>query len=266
MSGSGNIQQPLSERLKDLLSGCTFETNRVGHSGSAVYRVNGFKGGAAYLKISPSEWDTTLRSEMEALSWLSGKAPVPELLFYEQVNGMDYMLTSEVIGQDASREAHLSKPDQLVRLYAEGIKLLHSLPIEGCPLDQSLRHKLAEGERRVREGKVDEADLEEENEQRKPIDIYSQLLEKRPTHEDLVFTHGDYCLPNIIIDGNRIAGFIDLGRAGVADRYQDIALAIRSLRHNYGSDRYKSAFIEAYGIGELDEDKVDYYILLDELF
>ena len=40
------------------------------------------------------------------------------------------------------------------------------------------------------------------------------LLRKRHDEEDLVFTHGDYCLPNVIIDGEEVAGFVDWGRAG----------------------------------------------------
>lgn len=133
-------------------------------------------------------------------------------------------------------------------------------------MDRSLKRKLELGERRIEEGKVDEDDLEEENDQRKPSDIYRELLDAKPKHEDLVFAHGDYCMPNVIIDENRLAGFIDLGGAGIADRYQDIALAIRSLRHNYRSDEYKSLFMAYYGLSEWDEEKIDYYILLDELF
>ena len=38
---------------------------------------------------------------------------------------------------------------------------------------------------------------------------------------------------NIFVKENEISGFIDIGKMGPADRWQDIAIAIRSLKHNF---------------------------------
>ena len=75
------------------------------------------------------------------------------------------------------------------------------------------------------------------------------------------------------IDGGRISGFIDLGDMGVGDKWRDIALCYRSLKWNaegaYGGKVYPGIraemLFDALGIAP-DEDKVQYYILLDELF
>jgi aminoglycoside phosphotransferase len=83
--------------------------------------------------------------------------------------------------------------------------------------------------------------------------------------EDLVFTHGDYCLSNIMISDGEVSGFIDWGRGGVADRYQDLALAIRSIIYNFGKE-HVPLFLDAYGVKELDEAKIYDYQLLDEFF
>ena len=92
--------------------------------------------------------------------------------------------------------------------------------------------------------------------------------------EDIVLTHGDCCLPKILAEDSRINGFIDLGKMGPADRWQDIAIALRSLEHNF-SGKYTAGkacpgyesqmLLDELGI-EMDEERNKYYRLLDELF
>ncbi len=66
-----------------------------------------------------------------------------------------------------------------------------------------------------------------------------------------------------MIDRDEISGFVDWGRAGVADRYKNIALVARSLERNTGED-LTLTFFEAYGLSSPDADKIEYYKLLDE--
>ena len=65
-------------------------------------------------------------------------------------------------------------------------------------------------------------------------------------------------------DGDRIAGFVDVGRAGVSDRYRDLALAARSIEYNLGSE-YVAPFFATYGV-EPDPRRTAFYRLLDEFF
>ena len=108
---------------------------------------------------------------------------------------------------------------------------------------------------------------------RNPEELLGWLEANRP-EEDIVFTHGDFCLPNVFVQNHRISGFIDLGKMGPADRWQDIAIVLRSLNHNSvgfynGGKKYfdftNQMLLDELGI-EMDYDKYRYYILLDELF
>jgi kanamycin kinase/aminoglycoside 3'-phosphotransferase-2 len=85
--------------------------------------------------------------------------------------------------------------------------------------------------------------------------------------EHLVLTHGDYCLPNVLLDSAtlRISGFIDLSRAGLADRYQDKALATRSLAYNWGPG-HEQALWKTCGLDKPDQEKLSFYLALDEFF
>lgn len=95
---------------------------------------------------------------------------------------------------------------------------------------------------------------------RRAASLWEEPLASGPADDDLAFTHGDYCLPKIILYSGcpvqtvRVSGFIDLGRAGVADRYTDLALCAGSIGSNLGPERVKP-FFEAYRLAEVDRAK-----------
>ena len=66
--------------------------------------------------------------------------------------------------------------------------------------------------------------------------------------------HGDYCLPNIILDDWRFSGFIDLGHSGVGDRHVDIFWGTWTLNRNLHTHKYRQRFVDAYGREKVDED------------
>jgi len=65
-------------------------------------------------------------------------------------------------------------------------------------------------------------------------------------------THGDFTPANILI---LPTGIRDLGRLGVADRYQDIALALRHLDGDFGP-AWRAPFVRTNGIADIDESKL----------
>ena len=143
--------------------------------------------------------------------------------------------------------------------------MVHEVPIRDCSFDMTLDRVLPQTERNVKLGLVNEEDFDPERASGSPEDVFQVLLSSRPATEDLVFTHGDYCLPNTLVDDGEVSGFVDMGRAGVADRYKDIALAVRSIRRNCG-DAFVQPFLDEYEVLGSDADKVEYYMLLDELW
>ena len=85
-----------------------------------------------------------------------------------------------------------------------------------------------------------------------------------PLEFDRVFTHGDFTLDNLLIEGGAVVGCIDVGRAGVADRYQDLALLWNCLGE-FGLDLQARLFAQ-YGIDRPDPRRMGFHLLLDELF
>jgi kanamycin kinase/aminoglycoside 3'-phosphotransferase-2 len=217
-----------------------------------------------YLKIQSIDAIENLHDEKERLEWLQGKLPVPKVLHYEKDEENEYLLLSEIKGKDASNQSYKTNLPQLMKLLALGVKNMHGISIKDCPFDETLDKKIEEAKRRVENGLVDEEDFDDIRSGKTAKELFQNLFLKKPENEDLVFTHGDYCLPNIIMENNKVSGFIDMGRAGVADRHQDLALAIRSIIYNFGEEMVPFFLIE-YG-SEVDETKIEYYQLLDEFF
>lgn len=65
-----------------------------------------------------------------------------------------------------------------------------------------------------------------------------------------VFGHGDYCLPNVLGEGERVTGVIDWSRGGYTDRRIDLAAGAWTIRYNLGGQPFIDTFLKAYGYKE----------------
>lgn len=255
----------LPDRLKTEIGNSKWEQIAIGESGAFTYLLVDAQAPNRYLKIVPRKLKISMKRDVELLKWLKGKLPVPEVHLFIIDDEYEYLLMSEVKGACAC-DASLSEDlPHLVRLLAKGLRRIHNVDITDCTFDQRLHIKIKEAEYRVAEGLVDEEDFDDIRHGRKAVDLFQELIATKLVYEDLVFTHGDYCLPNIIINDGDISGFIDWSRGGIADRYQDLALAARSLAYNFDAKWIPLLFKE-YGIDTIDYSKIEYYKLLDEFF
>jgi aminoglycoside phosphotransferase/GNAT superfamily N-acetyltransferase len=259
------LLETIPPALGELIQKRRLQQVRLGHSGDLVYRLYQEDMSDLYLKVSSEQSVYRLQAEARRLEWLNGRLPVPELCYYGEADGVEYLLMTAVNGRTAIDPHHKSNLKQLVDLLAEGLQQIHAIPIEDCPFDQRLLIQMEIARMRLIHDQVDETDFEPEWQGKSPVLLFEELLDSQPDYENLHFTHGDYCLPNVLIDDGQISGFIDWGLAGVADRYRDLALAARSLRHNWGEE-WVGRFFDAYGIKRLNKDKLAFYTLLDEFF
>ena len=259
----------LPSKIENLLNEKSFTVDDVGLSGSAVHIYDD-----CVLKIQPFSVETD--NEYNLLQFFSQRDLSPRVIAREVVDGVDFLLMEKCRGAMLCDSEYLSDPRKLVEIASSVLHDLWKFDVATCPVDTTLARKIKLAEYNVTHGLVD---LDNVNPSTfgvngrfaNPEKLLSWLIDNQP-REELVITHGDFCLPNVFFDGKH-AKIIDVGRGGVADKYQDIALLYRSLRDNLRGE-YGGAYF-----GELDEemffsilgiipdwDKIDYYILLDELF
>lgn len=226
----------------------------IGKSGATVFRVTR-EDGVQWIEKSGPASDVSV--EAAVLKWCAGRLPVPEVLAVE----------AGVLSMSALPGVNLTEAaiDCAVALAAEALHLIHSVPTEGCPFRADWATRLHQAERRVRCGLVDERDFDEINLGRAADDILAELESLPPLPPVARFTHGDACLPNFLTQGGLLTGVVDLGRAGVAHPGQDWALALRSMRDNFGSEAEQS--LRKYVPQHCeDEGLLRRFRLLDELF
>jgi aminoglycoside phosphotransferase len=244
----------------------TFERFGHGMSGDLTLRIG--DASPAFAKIAdPSRRISreSLAHEIAALRWLDGRAGAPRLLWAGEVKGRPAML-AEALAGTALHDVAPDRAEAGLVAAIGALQALHALPIGDCPLDQQLAVKLSEAWRRVEEGEVHRSEFDPDNTGRSPEDLWQTMLADRPAAEDLVFTHGDASLPNFIVADLGAAGVVDLGLAGVADRYQDLALFVRSSAHNFPAVDARALLRTHYPLKVLDERKLTFYRTLDEFY
>ena len=260
------IQIP--NRIKKII-GTDYTIDQIGMSSASVLLFQD-----KVLKIR--EIDEESRREVQIMEWLKGKIPVPEVLYYEEHEEKSYLLMSKISGEMVCEENYMKNPEQLLSILTEGLTMLWQTDISDCTFDSSIEKKLEMAARQVHLGLVDLDNVEPETfgEEgfKDPEELLDWLVQNKPK-EEYVLSHGDFCLPNIFANHGKLSGFIDLSKMGYADKYQDIALCYRSLKHNIDG-KYGSGAWEIFDPNILfdilkitpDWDKIKYYILLDELF
>lgn len=155
----------------------------------------------------------------------------------EVENEKSYLLMSKVSGVMSCDTYYLDHPQILLDALATGLKMLWQVDVSDCPVIRDVDIVLEEARLQIVNGLV------------------------------------DFCLPNVFLEDAQIRGFIDLGRTGVGDKWNDIALCYRSLKHNfdgtYGGKVYDEfnpdVLFEKLDI-KPDWEKINWYLLLDELF
>jgi aminoglycoside 3'-phosphotransferase-2 len=251
-------------RWREKIAGTLIERQVIGESGAEVYFIRCNNGEELFLKSEPIKLLNELPDEVKRLHWMQRMGvPGPIVLGYAMEENRHWLLMTAVSGRDLASSNDLSSP-QIVGILAGALRNLHELPITECPFDHRLAERVAAAQHRLSEGLVDETHFDSEWQGRSATDVLAELLSMLPETDDLVVTHGDACLPNFMADGSNFTGFIDCGRLGVSDRYQDLALTARSIMRNLGP-AWVEPFFRKYG-AKPDSRRIEFYCLLDEFF
>jgi len=247
--------------------GYAWARNTVGESGGAVYRLHGKPGAPElYLKHGSGDIARHIGEEMLRLRWLAGRLPAPRVEHFACTPDEAWLLMSALPGQTAWQRmaAHPGQRLAVADALAAFLRRLHALPVDACPFSSAHAYRLRAARARIDAGLVDAEDFDAEREGWTAGQVWDGLQALLPLAFDAVVTHGDYSLDNLFIQGGEVVGCIDAGRVGIADRYQDLAIMWNCLGE-FGA-ACQQRFLASYGIAAVDRDKLQFHLMLDELF
>jgi aminoglycoside phosphotransferase len=75
----------------------------------------------------------------------------------------------------------------------------------------------------------------------------------KPGH---VLIHGDFCMPNVLVDGGKLSALIDVGGAGLGDPRDDLAAGVWTLQYNFGPG-FAREFLDAYGAAAMTDAQIE---------
>jgi len=252
--------------MEMLLHGYEWTPDTVGAGGGSVHRLQGRGKSNLYLKYGQGPIAREITDEMVRLQWLAGRIPVPEVCHFVASRDAAWLLMSELPGRTAYQVLQESAANRVavVDALVDFLRLLHALPIEACPFNGGHRLRLVHAQERAAAGLIDEGDFNDEHAGWTAAQILDHLSGLLPMAFDAIVTHGDFSLDNILMDDGEVVGLIDVGRLGVADRYQDLAILWNRLGE-FGPTLQQRMFTR-YGIASPDERKLRFHITLDECF
>lgn len=261
------MSQSVPRPLEDLIEGWSVEPVLSGEAGATVLRLTRSDAPARYLKFGRGRIADDVADEAHRLFWLHGRLPCATPLHFMRGPDDAWLLTEAVAGRTGDDWiAH--DPAMLpavIHAFATFLRRLHALPIADCPFDAGADVRLAHARRLIDGGMVDHEDFDPDHAGWSADQMWERLVALRPAVRHGVVTHGDYSLGNVLIDATGVVtGCIDVGRLGVADRYQDIAILWQNLRE-FGDDA-AARFLTGYGIAALDRERLEFHRCLDELF
>ena len=140
--------------------------------------------------VAPQEPD--LLAEKTTMSWLHGKLSVPRVVCYHEEDDTQYLLMTQIAGVSGIHQDAKNDIPGLIRMFAHGLREIHAIGVNSCPLDWRMERYFVWATDLIDAGLLDGQipNGETRNVLRDELDSIRDDLPP----EDLVFTHGDYCL------------------------------------------------------------------------
>ncbi|MBE6923700.1 MAG: aminoglycoside 3'-phosphotransferase [Ruminococcaceae bacterium] len=199
--------------------------------------------GQYFLKVAPKG---SLSSEAQMTRYFHTLSLSTQVLYYISTD-KDYLLTARLHGEDCLDAKYISQPTRLCDITAQLLRQLHDTPPLHCPAPHQTAMRIRRAAENYHTSCFDSSLFPDNWGYASAEDAFRVIEQDAPCLHADTLLHGDYCLPNIILNDWRFSGFIDLGAAGIGDRHMDLFWGLWSLEFNLKTNRYNGRFLDVYG-------------------
>nr|MBB1522587.1 phosphotransferase [Clostridiales bacterium] len=203
------------------------------------------------LKIQYTENKNNLKEEYERLKWIEGKLNTPKAYYYNEKDNTKYLI------MEYKKGAPSFKFDDIGYQLGKALKQIHQVNIENCPFNKYSPEQLLSNFLDKLDSIYPEIQDNYKDETKETIIEF--MKENIPI--DKVLTHGDYSMPNILINAGEIS-FIDLGELGISTKYLDIYYLMKSLKINKKEEIFEE-FLKGYGIDKINNNYIKWMDLIN---
>ena len=237
------------KEIRKYLQGCDVYDSSCSPEAKVLFAD---KDGGYYIKSAAPK---TLEREANMTRYFAGKGLATQVLDYLE-DEKDWLVTKAVRGEDCTYQEYLDDPKRLCRLLAQTLHALHLIDPQGCPNPKRMSEYVETVYKNYEAGIFDPLCFTDKASKMTKDEAIKYFMDNVSALDQKTLIHGDYCLPNVMLDNWKFSAFIDLGNAGVADPHIDLFWGIWTLKFNLKTDKYTNYFIDAYGRELVDLEKL----------
>jgi aminoglycoside phosphotransferase len=200
--------------------------------GGCIAQVRLPDGRDAIVKTGRDAERIGLLREHRNTSALRGVLPVPTVIGFHDDGDIVALAETRLHGQPLHLACQERGRADTLALLAAVLNTMWTIPRAAMEMRLSVDEELADIAGLIRKGLLDPQAFQAASGGRTIEGAYAEVRALVATHDKCDFVHGDFCLPNIMVDRDGSWGLIDLGRSGFGDRLRDLASLEKSLRRN----------------------------------
>ncbi len=254
----------IAQQLLNTNKNIEIEENYIGRSDASVYILI-FEKRKYVLKAQQVKEQKSLHKLKNILLKLQTKLPVNKVIKYVQTQNQEFLLTDYIEGEPIFLYGEKKDGKNVGIILGKTLKMIHNTDFSDFEVNNEFENRIAKVKKLILENEFRPAIIKETFGDKSTLEIIDYINSLIPQKWDLVLTHGDFCLPNILIKNNKLSGIIDLIDCRICDRAYDIYYALWSLNYNK-MNRFKEDFLVSYSIDKIPSKTIKLIGIIDWLW